>query len=307
MFDYPALAAVAAIIREGSFERAAAALGVTPSAVSQRVRALEERLGAILIARGHPCTPTPIGAQLCAHAERVALLESELAGRLPELAGTPGAAATTIRIAVNGDSLTSWFPPAAAAFAEETGALLDIVLDDEKLTAERLRSGDVFAAITVDASPVQGCRTLTLGSLRYVAAASPAFVRGHFAAGVTAETLAHAPVLRFDRNDILQTQWVRESLGIDLAAPVHWIPSTQGFLDMAVAGLGWGLHPLIIAKPHLDAGRLVELVPGMRTDMPLYWQYSRLGAKLLERLSAAVSRAARGVLVPAGQHAVRSG
>ncbi|WP_157216280.1 LysR family transcriptional regulator ArgP [Flavisphingomonas formosensis] len=300
MLDYPALAAVTAILREGSFERAATALGVTPSAVSQRVRALEERLGAVLIVRGHPCAPTAIGAQLCAHVEHVALLESELAARLPELAGAHGASATTIRIAVNGDSLTSWFPPAAAAFAEETGALLDLVLDDEKLTAERLRSGDVFAAITADASPVQGCRILALGSLRYVAAASPDFARRHFAEGVTAETLTHAPVLRFDRNDILQSQWVRGSLGIELAAPIHWIPSTQGFLDMAIAGLGWGLHPLVIAQPHLDAGRLVELMPGKQVDMPLYWQYSRLGAKLLERLSATVSRVARQTLVKGG-------
>ena len=166
MFDYAALSAVAMIAQEGSFERAAAALGVTPSAVSQRVRALEERLGAVLIVRGHPCTATAIGARLCAHADRVRLLESELAGQLPELAGLHVGGAMTIRVAVNGDSLNTWFPGAAVAFAEETGALLDLVLDDENVTAQRLRSGDVFAAVTADASPVQGCRTSTLGALR---------------------------------------------------------------------------------------------------------------------------------------------
>jgi LysR family transcriptional regulator (chromosome initiation inhibitor) len=300
MFDYAALSAVATVAREGSFERAAAALGVTPSAVSQRVRALEERLGAVLIVRGHPCTATAIGAQLCAHADRVRLLESELAGQLPELAGLHAEGAMTIRVAVNGDSLNTWFPAAAAAFAEETGALLDLVLDDEKVTAQRLRSGDVFAAVTSDASPVQGCRISRLGALRYVAAASPGFLRRHFADGVNAATLARAPVLRFDRKDILQAQWVRESLGIVLDAPIHWIPSTQGFLDMAMAGLGWGLQPLMIAEPHLAAGRLVELVPGARIAMPLHWQSSRVGAKLLDRLTAAVKIAARRALVQEG-------
>ena len=62
MLDYPSLAAVAAVVREGSFERAARALNVTPSAISQRVKQLEERLGSVLIIRGQPCVPQPIPA-----------------------------------------------------------------------------------------------------------------------------------------------------------------------------------------------------------------------------------------------------
>ncbi len=42
MLDYASIAAVAAIVREGTFERGAASLGITPSAISQRVRGLEE-------------------------------------------------------------------------------------------------------------------------------------------------------------------------------------------------------------------------------------------------------------------------
>ena len=55
MLDYAALAALAAVIREGSFERAASALHVTPSAVSQRIRSLEERVGCALVVREQPC------------------------------------------------------------------------------------------------------------------------------------------------------------------------------------------------------------------------------------------------------------
>ena len=51
MLDYSALSALAAVIREGSFERAAQSLHVTPSAVSQRIRLLEERLGCALVVR----------------------------------------------------------------------------------------------------------------------------------------------------------------------------------------------------------------------------------------------------------------
>src|SRR5688572_20825497 len=120
MLDYPALAAVAAVAREGSFEKAAAVLGVTPSAVSQRVKGLEERLGAILVTRGSPCRPTEIGAKLCAHVDQVRLLEGDLVAGLPGLSDQ-ASGPPVLRVAVNGDSLGSWFPEAAARFAEETG------------------------------------------------------------------------------------------------------------------------------------------------------------------------------------------
>jgi LysR family transcriptional regulator (chromosome initiation inhibitor) len=299
MLDYPALAAVAAVVREGSFERAAAALGVTPSAVSQRVRALEERLGAVLVVRGQPCAPTEAGARVCAHVERVRLLEGEVAAALPGLAGAGGCAEgpATVRVAVNADSLGTWFSPAAAAFADATGALLDLVLDGEEHTADRLRSGEVLAAVTAEPVPVQGCRTRPLGALRYAATASPAFARRHFPRGVDAGSLARAPVLRFDRKDRLQARWARDAAGVELAAPTHWVPSTQGFVDLALAGLGWGMNPLSLVEAHLAAGRLVELLPGRRLDVPLHWQHARLGARLLDGLTREVVAAARRGLV----------
>ncbi len=298
MLDYAALSALAAVVREGSFERAAGALGVTPSAVSQRVRALEERLGAVLVQRGQPCLPTPAGAQLCAHVDRVRLLEGEMASLLPGLGGAGQDGRPTLRIAVNADSLGTWFLPAAARFAAESGALLDIALDDEAHTAERLRGGEVLAAVTADPVPVQGCRTRSLGSLRYVATASAGFVAAQFPDGPTPEALARAPVLRFDRRDMLQARWVRAVAGTDLAAPVHWLPSTQAFVDGALAGLGWGLNPLALAAPHLESGRLVELQPGRHLDVPLHWQHARIGARLLADLTRAVVAAARRDLLP---------
>ena len=156
MLDYPALAAVAAVVREGSFERAASVLGVTASAVSQRVRALEERLGAVLVVRSQPCTATATGARLCAHVERVRLLEGEMVTTLPTLASAAShEGPPTVRVAVNADSLGAWFLPAVVAFAEQSGALVDLVLDAEEHTADRLRSGEVLAAVTADTAPVQ--------------------------------------------------------------------------------------------------------------------------------------------------------
>lgn len=297
MLDYASLAALAAVIREGSFERAAAVLGVTPPAVSQRVKALEERLGTVLVVRGQPCTATATGGRLCAHAERVRLLEGEMAADLPGLAAMAAPGPVSLRVAVNADSLGTWFLPAAAAFAEATGTLLDFVLDAEEHTTERLRSGEVLAAVTADPVPVQGCRTVPLGALRYVATASPGFVARYFAGGIGAESLAQAPALRFDRRDRLQLRWAEAVAGQAVIGPVHWIPSTQGFIDAALAGLGWGMNPVALAAQHLGAGRLIELVPGQRLDVPLHWQHARLGARLIDRLTRDVVAAARAGLV----------
>jgi len=296
MLDYPALAALAAVVREGSFERAAFVLGVTPSAISQRVRGLEERLGAVLVVRGQPCSATEPGARLCAHVRQVSLLEGELTAGMPGLSAAE--ARPTLRVALNSDSLATWFPAAASRFTAGSAALLDLLLDDEEHTAGRLRAGEVLAAVTTDPAPVQGCRTLALGSLPYVAAASPDFVRRHFPRGVDEAALARAPTLRFDRRDGLQDRWARAVSGVPLQAPTHWVPSTEGMLNVSLAGLGWAMAPLMTAAPHLANGALVELVPGRRIGVALYWQHLRLGAKVLETLTSSVRHAAAHQLHP---------
>jgi LysR family transcriptional regulator (chromosome initiation inhibitor) len=294
MLDYPSLAAVAAVITEGSFERAAAALGMTPSAVSQRVRGLEERLGAILILRGAPCLPTELGGTLCAHLDKVRLLEQDMAG---VLGASVDAAPPTLRVAVNADSLATWFPAAMAAFVRKTGVSLDLKLDDEAYTADRLRSGEVLGAVTTDLKPVQGCKVIPLGALRYVACASPDFVARYFAQGVDGDALAVAPHLRFDRRDGLQARWAREAYGVEPGGPVHWVPSTNAFIDFALEGLGWSMHPLQLVAPELASGALVELAPGLRIDVQLHWAVTRLHTGLLQHLSDAVRAVAQERLV----------
>lgn len=305
MLDYAALNALAAVVREGSFERAARALHVTPSAVSQRVKLLEERTGGALLVRGQPCIATEAGQQLCRHIERVGMLEHELREALPALGmggrSGEGAERVTVRVAVNADSLASWFMAAAAAFArQEESALLDLTVDDQDHTAERLRSGAVLAAVTALAQPVAGCNSEALGAMHYVAAASPEFVERYFAKGVGARTLAHAPSLVFDRKDRLQARWVRRICHRSIETPRHWLPSAQGFVEAARAGMGWGMLPASMAADAMRTGALVELVPGSTLQVPLYWQQARAAPQLLERLKAAVRAAAA-----SGAHALR--
>jgi LysR family transcriptional regulator, chromosome initiation inhibitor len=297
MLDYASLSAIAVVVREGSFERAARALNVTPSAVSQRVKQLEERLGGVLIVRGQPCTATEMGRLICRHVEQVGMLEHELRGTLPSLVPTHATdQRVTIRVAVNADSLGTWFVGAMARFLEADHALLDVAIDDQEHTQEWLRAGDVLAAVTGDPQPVQGCESVSIGKLKYCAVASPDYVRKYFPRGVTAAALTAAPSLRFNRKDRLQAQWVRTICRRNLDIPAHWIASTQAFTDASVAGIGWGMNPQAMVASHLRDGSLVELVPGRLLSVPLYWQHTRLQMPMLARLTKAVITASRAAL-----------
>lgn len=298
MLDYAALAALAAVVREGSFDRAARALHVTPSAVSQRVRLLEERVGCALVVRGQPCRATETGRRLCQHVDRVRLLEQDLQGALPALA-PEGVARVALPVAVNADSLATWFAPALARFAAAAPVLVELAVDDQDHTTEWLRSGAVLAAVTGTARPAAGCSVRPLGAMRYVAAASPAFAKRHFAAGVGAGTLARAPSLVFNTKDDLQDRWVRRQCHRHVELPRHTLPSTQAFVTAAAAGMGWGLQPLALVAPLLADGTLVELVPGTPLDVPLHWQHARAASALLDGLGREVAAAARAALRPA--------
>jgi len=297
MLDYASLAAVAAIVREGSFERASRALNVTPSAVSQRVKQLEERLGCVLIVRGQPCTATETGRLLCRHVEQVGMLEQDLRTALPRVApsGQDGGR-VTLRVAVNADSLGTWFIGAMTVFLNGDRALLDIALDDQEYTLDWLRSGEVQAAVTANSRPVQGCDSVALGKLRYAAVASPEYVRRYFPRGVTAAALAEAPSLNFDRKDRLQARWIRGVCRRDVDVPVHWLPSIQAFVDAGLAGIGWGMNPVPLVQAQLRTGALVELAPGRTLSVPLNWQHTRLQMPMLARLTRAVVSTARRAL-----------
>lgn len=287
MFDPAHLQALAAILRTGSFEAAAAALNVTPSAISQRIRGLEERLGTAVVIRADPCRPTPAGARIARHAEEVALLERTLAADLGQVAER-----AHVRIAVNADSLATWFLPPLAAVP---GLLFDLVIDDQDHSAELLRRGEVQAAITAHGAPLAGCDVHPLGRLGYVATASPDFVARWFPDGVSAAALAVAPALTFNRKDRLQADWARKVAGRPVALPTHLLASSHGFVEAARLGLGWGMNPEPLVRADIAAGRLVAL-SAETLDTELHWQVARVAGRALASLTAAVRRAAAAAL-----------
>ena len=292
MIDPAQLRTLTAILDTGSFEAAAAKLGVTPSAVSQRLKALEDRLGTALIVREQPARATEAGTRLARHAGDVHLLEKALAADLGAGLATER---PTVRIAVNADSLATWVLPALAAMPD---LLFDLVIDDQDHSADLLRRGEVQAAVTAHTAPVTGCDCHAIGALRYIATASPDFVARWFPDGMTAESLAHAPALTFNRKDRLQRDWAAGIAGKRIALPSHSLASSHGFVEAAKLGLGWGMNPEALVREDIAQGRLVALAPDQPLDTALYWQVNRLTARALSPLTAAIRKAAQACLRP---------
>ena len=286
---HPQLAAFAAVLEEGSFDLAARRLSVTPSAISQRIKALEDRLGQVLVIRHLPCRPTPAGEALLRRVRPMQALQAEALAELLPAGSRP---ARGVAIAVNADSLHTWFVAALAPLHSESGMLFDIRVEDQDHTLDLLRDGSVLGAVTAEARPVQGCNVLPLGVMRYQAIASADLVARHFADGVHARSLAAAPMIVFNRKDALQWRFVRGITRARLRPPMHYLPSATGFVDAAALGLGWCLAPESLLVEPLRAKRVVLLAPGRHLDVPLYWQYAAVRSSTLDAVGRALRAAA---------------
>ena len=296
MLDSVQLETFAAVIRAGSFEGAAAALRVTPSAVSQRIKALEQSVGQVLIRRGKPCRATVVAEPLLRLAGQIALLEQEA---LHAARGGPAAGRTRVAVVVNSDSLATWFLPALTRLPAEFALDFDLHEEDQDHTADLLRDGTVMAAVTAQHEAVRGCRVERLGVMRYLAVAAPAFARRYFPAGFPADAFAVAPMLAFNRKDSLQHRFVRTLTRRQPTGPLHYVPSVAGFNEAIRLGLAWGLLPESHAHAELDAGRCVQPAPGAFLDVPLYWQHWRVDSTVLAALTVAVRETAGEALRPA--------
>lgn len=289
---------LAAVVDAGTLEAAAAELSITPSAVSQRVKQLEQRLGRVLVVRSKPVRVTEAGAAVVRLARQLALLEHDA---LAAFGGDDATSArpTTVPLAVNADSLATWFLPALARIAEQHAVVFDLHRDDQDFTAGLLESGTVMGAVTSQAAPVAGCLVRPLGVMRYTAVATPGWVARWCPGGTDAASLAAAPRVDFDRRDDLQGEYLRMRAAEDAESPRHYVPASNDFATAIKLGLGWGLLPGFQSDDELADGRLVAL-GGPPVDVPLYWQQWNLGSPLLDAIADGITRDARHALRHAG-------
>jgi len=287
------LKALVAVVDEGTFEAAADLLRITPSAVSQRIKALEASVGQVLVRRRLPCTATDAGALLLRMGRQVQVLEAETAAAL----GSGAAARAHLPVAVNADSLATWFVPVLHQAAGWDDSALDLHVEDQGFSSQLLREGAVMGAVTSDPVPVSGCRVELLGSMRYIPVASPG-LRERFSTSGRIDWTA-MPVLKFNAKDTLQQQLLTGKK-VQQGPPTHTVPSSQGFLAAVTAGLGWGMIPELQLMDELADGTLVRLQDAAHEDVALYWQAWSLDSERLTRITAAVRTAARDRLRPGG-------
>ncbi len=289
--DLAQLDALATAVSEGTFEAAARVLHVTPSAISQRIKALEQACGAVLLSREKPVRPTPAGEVLLRLAVQVKALIDDV-GR--DLDDEGRGAVPVVSLAVNADSLATWVLPALAGV--RTPVAFDLHRDDQERTVDLLRRGTVMAAITATVDAIPGCTVEPLGMMRYRPLASPAFVSRWFADGVTASTLARAPLVNFDRADELQDRYLRRRARATVTPPRHQVPAAAEFHEAVRLGMGWGMLPDQQAGADLRAGALVELDPNGAVDVALHWQQWRVHTAALGEVATAVRAAAAATL-----------
>jgi len=282
------------VLKEGTFDAAARTLHVTPSAVSQRIKALEQRVGRVLVVRSKPAQATEAGEALLRLGQQIALLERETLRQL----GTErdDERPTALPIAVNADSLATWILPPLARVAARESIVFDLVRDDQEHTAGLLASGAVVAAVTSDAVAVPGCASTPLGRMRFRAYATPAFAGRWFPDGPTASALDRAPRIDFDRKDTLQARFARRLARRAVEPPRHFVPASADFAVATRLGLGWAMLPAEHSTAPVEAGELVDLAPDRHLDVLLHWQQWKLRSGLIDAVADEVRAEARRVL-----------
>ncbi len=284
MIDYKLLHALAKVIEEGGFEKAARALFLTQSAVSQRIRLLEDYCGQQLLTRTTPPQPTLAGKNLLKHYHKVRMLEADLA---TELNGVAADRPQQLAIGINADSLDFWFLSAVAPLLREENILFDLRVADQDETHRYLRDGEVIGCISAEAKALHGCRVESLGQMHYRLLATPAFAGRWFVDGLNAESLGRAPAVIFNRSDRLQHQFVERYVTTEpLQYLTHYMPAPQQFLQMISEGYCYGMLPDWQSRDLIEQGTLSELIPGARISIDLFWHCWNLDAEPLERLTA---------------------
>lgn len=299
MLDARQLEALNAVIEHGGFGPAAKALSITLAAVSLRIKSLEDTLGQRLLVRGKQVRATPAGQALLGHVKQVRLMEADLLTGLQGGAPSRGGVRwQSLGVAINADSVASWFLPGVAALLQRHHLLLEILIDDQDHTHDALKSGDVMGCVTTLTTALRGCVAEPLGVMRYRCVASPAVAqrcrtpRG----AVSVHKLLAQPAVIFNRKDALQDTFLEQHFGLRQPNyPRHFAPAVEAFETAIELGLGWGMVPEqhLVARPGLQ-----EILPDATVDVVLYWQHWAHESLSAQRLTAAVKEAAARHLRP---------
>jgi LysR family transcriptional regulator (chromosome initiation inhibitor) len=260
--------ALLAVLDTGSFEKAAKRLHLTASAVSQRIRTLECQFGGPLIIRNRPCLPTAAGTRLLQYLRRASQLEADFVADM----NGPEDALWTAVVAVNADTLSTWFFPELSEVLLRENVLLDLNVDDQDHTYRSLEAGRTIGCISSESRAMRGCSATLMGAMRYRLIASRGFKERWFPQGMTRRTASRAPVIAYTRKDELQARFLKQQFGLlPDGFPRHYVPIPGPRLEAIERGLGYGMVPELQLGTAFVRGDLIDLAPHHPTDVTLYW------------------------------------
>jgi len=296
MIDGNMLEALGLVLECGGFEKAAKALFISQSAVSQRIKQLEEYMGQVLIVRTSPPKPTPAGRQLLKHYKQVKYLEEDVLSRL--ISGAEKKY-TILNLGVNADSLSTWFFNIVNNFYKDNNVLFHLTADDQEETHKLLKDGDVVGCISSSNTIAQGCSCDYIGAMQYKFAASPSFCKKWFNNGIEYDNAAEAPTVNYNTKDTIHYQLFKNIFHNSPAKfNTHYIPSSEQLLQAVKCGLGYGAVPSIQAEDYFKTGELVDLFPGVYIDINLYWHYWNIDLRFLKEFTKYLTEQSRHILKP---------
>ena len=282
-----------AVIETGSFEQAATRLHLTSPAISQRVRALESQLGNALVVRSRPARATRMGQRLLQYLKRAKLLETDLATEMAVEQDAP----LTLVLALNADSIGTWFFPALSDVLIRERVLLDLTVEDQDHTYTLLETGLAIGCISTEPKPMRGCSAELLGVMRYWLVASKTFHARWLPDGLTRKAARNAPVVAYTHKDTLQSSFLLSKLGLpDGAYPCHYVPGAASHFNAIRYGLGYGMVPELLLKASAEPGEMVVLTPGKPVEVALYWHTWKVQSPRMEHLSQQIISSARKIL-----------
>jgi LysR family transcriptional regulator (chromosome initiation inhibitor) len=284
--DYKLLHAFSEVIKQQSFEKAAEILYLTQSAVSQRIKQLEQLVAQPVLIRSNPIVSTDMGKKLLSHYHQVQQLEADL---LPQIFPEQTSSPLKVSLATNADSLATWLGPALSPVVNEFSIELNLELANELKTINKLKSGEAFGAISTEKDTLPGCVVTKLGEMNYVLVASPAFKQKYFNKGINAESLLKAPGLLFDNKDDMHTHFIKQEFGLLPGSyPCHTVHSSEAFVTFAAQGLAYCLIAELQIKEELANGSLVNLLPKQQLIRTLYWHRWALVKGVFKKISEAI-------------------
>ncbi len=294
-FDYKLLAALVEVTEQQSFELAAQKLFISQSAISQRIKALEEQLGQPVLIRSQPILATHAGEQLLAHFKRVRQLEYEL---VPILSPEKPTKPMKISLAVNADSIATWFIDAITLVLKTQLVELNLIIEHEERTLDKLRSGEAVGALSIIEKPLKGYRSFKLGKMEYCLVANPDFIAQYFPDGVNQNSLKMAPAISYDHKDDMHVRYIAKHFNLAAAEYYcHSVRSSEAFVALVKQGVAYCLLPKLQIANELDSGQLASLCPEYTLVETLYWHSWVLVKGVSKQISENIIQLGRVTLV----------